>query len=54
MFFVSDRGDRYAIMEDMYNLTIIRGSATGTCLTDSANREQINFGINMVSGCLIR
>nr|XP_011447004.2 tectonic-3 isoform X2 [Crassostrea gigas] len=47
-------GDRYAIVEDMYNLTIIRGSATGTCLTDSANREQINFGINMVSGCLIR
>lgn len=47
-------GDRYAIIEDMYNLTIIRGSATGTCLTDSANREQINFGINMVSGCLIR
>nr|XP_022303176.1 tectonic-3-like isoform X2 [Crassostrea virginica] len=47
-------GDRYAIVEELYNLTIIKSSATGTCLTDSANRQQINFGINMVSGCLIR
>ena len=52
--FYSPRGDRYAIVEELYNLTIIKSSATGTCLTDSANRQQINFGINMVSGCLIR
>ncbi|XP_061183237.1 tectonic-1-like isoform X2 [Saccostrea echinata] len=49
-----DSGNRYAIVEDMYNMTIIKGSATGTCLTDAGTRQQINFGINMASGCLIR
>ncbi|XP_062616316.1 tectonic-3-like isoform X2 [Saccostrea cucullata] len=49
-----DSGNRYAIVEEMYNMTIIKGSATGTCLTDAATRQQINFGINMASGCLIR
>ncbi|XP_048727390.2 tectonic-3-like isoform X2 [Ostrea edulis] len=46
--------NKYAMIENMYNLTIVKASATGTCLTDSAQREQVNFGVNMLSGCLIR
>lgn len=35
-------------------LTMVTGSASGDCITDSLNRRQVLFGENFRSGCLIK
>lgn len=47
-------GNRNIIVENGYDLSLVKSSATGTCLTDAGNRVQVNFGQEMRSGCLIR
>ncbi|CAC5424958.1 TCTN1_3 [Mytilus coruscus] len=47
-------GNRMIIVENGYDLSLVKSSATGTCLTDAGNRVQVNFGQEMRSGCLIR
>ncbi|XP_076116291.1 tectonic-1-like isoform X1 [Mytilus galloprovincialis] len=46
-------GNRNIIVENGYDLSLVKSSATGTCLTDVGNRVQVNFGQEMRSGCLI-
>ncbi|VDI77877.1 tectonic-1/3 [Mytilus galloprovincialis] len=47
-------GNRNIIVENGYDLSLVKSSAAGTCLTDAGNRVQVNFGQEMRSGCLIR
>ena len=47
-------GNRMVIVENGYDLSVVKSSATGTCLTDIDNRVQVNFGQEIRSGCLIR
>ncbi|KAK3101664.1 hypothetical protein FSP39_005323 [Pinctada imbricata] len=46
-------GNRLAIVESLYDLTVVKSSATGLCAQDAANRIQVNFGENVRTGCLI-
>lgn len=45
---------KYVIEESTYDLTLIKSSQTGSCVTDAGNRVQVNFGENVRTGCLLR